>query len=386
MQRSTKLIAGVIVLAGAAWGLQRHLQPVHVAAAPPVPPVPVVVTAVKQTDVPIILSGLGTVQALNTAVIRSQVTGLLQSVNFTEGEQVKRGDLLAQIDPRSQQAALEQAKATQARDQAHLNNAQTNLGRNVPLLNKGFATEQQVTDEQSQVVQLQNDLKSDEAAIDNAQTQLSYTSLVAPFDGVTGIRTLDVGNIIHPTDALGLVTVTQVQPIAVVFTLPAADIQAVQQALNTGPVMAAAYDQAGTRLLDTGKPLLINNQADPATGTVQLKAVFPNEKRLLWPGTFVNVQLTLRIVHDGLTIPTDAVQQGNKGTFVFVLGPDNKVVDTAIDVAQRERGTALVSKGLQTGQTVVEQGQYSLVDGTTVVASKPDQVVNASPATSGLLP
>jgi membrane fusion protein, multidrug efflux system len=281
---------------------------------------------------------------------------------------------------------LEQAKATQARDQAHLNNAQTNLGRNVPLLNKGFATEQQVTDEQSQVVQLQNDLKSDEAAIDNAQTQLSYTSLVAPFDGVTGIRTLDVGNIIHPTDALGLMTVTQVQPIAVVFTLPAADIQAVQQALNAGPVMAAAYDQAGTRLLDTGKLLLINNQADPATGTVQLKAVDPNEKRLLWPGTFVNVQLTLRIVHDGLTIPTDAVQQGNKGTFVFVVGPDNKVVDETIDVAQRERGTALVSKGLQPGQTVVEQGQYSLVDGTAVVTSQPDQVVNASPATSGLLP
>ncbi len=386
MQRSTKLIAGVIVLAGAAWGLQHSLQPVQTATAPPVPPVPVVVTSVQQTDVPIILNGLGTVQALNTAVIRSQVTGLLQSVNFTEGQQVKRGDLLAQIDPRPQQAALEQARAMQARDQAHLANAQTNLNRNLSLLSKGFATEQQVTDEQSQVVQLQNDAKSDAAAADNAQTQLSYTSLVAPFDGVTGIGTLDVGNIIHPTDATGLVTVTQVQPITVVFTLPAANIQAVQEALATGPVTATAYDQTGTRLLDRGTLLLINNQADPTSGTVQLKAVFPNGKRFLWPGTFANVTLTLRTVHDGLTIPTDAVQQGTKGPFVFVVGPDNKVTDTSIEVQQRDRGTALVSHGLQPNQRVVEQGQYNLVDGTAVVASTPDQVANASPATSGLLP
>ncbi len=386
MQRSTKLIAGAIVLAGAAWGLQHDLQPAQVAAPPAMPPVPVVVTTVQQTDVPIILNGLGTVQALNTAVIRSQVTGLLQSVTFTEGQQVKRGELLAQIDPRTQQAALEQALATQARDQAHLTNAQTNLDRNLPLLSRGFATEQQVTDQQSQTTQLQSDAKSDEAAVDNAQTQLSYTALVAPFDGVTGIRTMDVGNIIHPADAAGLVTVTQVQPIAVVFTLPAADIQAVQEALAAGPVPAAAYDQGGTRLLDNGTLLLINNQADPATGTVQLKAVFPNQKRFLWPGTFANVTLTLRTVHDGLTIPTDAVQQGAKGAFVFVVGPDNKVNGTPVEVQQRDRGTALVSHGLQPNQTVVVQGQYSLVDGTTVVAAKPDQVANASPATSGLLP
>ena len=168
-----KLIAGVIFLTGAAWGLHRYLQPAPVAAAPVAPPVPVVITAVEQADVPIVLNGLGTVQALNTAVIRSQVTGLLQTVNFTEGQQVKQGDLLAQIDPRLQQAALEQARATQARDAAHLTNAQTNLNRNLPLMSKGFATEQQVTDEQSQVVQLQNDVKSDAAAADNAQTQLS---------------------------------------------------------------------------------------------------------------------------------------------------------------------------------------------------------------------
>ena len=386
MQRSTKLMAGAIVLAGAAWGLQRYVQPARTVAAPAVPPVAVVVAAVQQTDVPIILDGLGTVQALNTAIIRSQVTGLLQNVAFTEGQEVKRGDLLAQIDPRPQQAALQQARAAQARDQAHLTNAQTNLSRNLPLLSKGFASEQQVTDEQSQILQLQNDAKSDEAAVDDAETQLSYTSLTAPFDGVTGLRTLDIGNIIHPADATGLVTVTQVQPIAVVFTLPAADVQVVQEALAAGPVAAAAYDQAGTRLLDRGTLLLINNQADPASGTVQLKAVFPNEKRFLWPGTFANVTLTLRTVHNGLTIPTDAVQQGAKGPFVFVVNPDNTVTGTPIEVQQRERGVALVSHGLQPNQTVVEQGQYNLVNGVIVVASKPDEVANASPATSGLLP
>ena len=195
MQRSTKLMAGAIVLAGAAWGLQRYVQPARTVAAPAVPPVAVVVAAVQQTDVPIILDGLGTVQALNTAIIRSQVTGLLQNVAFTEGQEVKRGDLLAQIDPRPQQAALQQARAAQARDQAHLTNAQTNLSRNLPLLSKGFASEQQVTDEQSQILQLQNDAKSDEAAVDNAETQLSYTSLTAPFDGVTGLT--DAGHRQH---------------------------------------------------------------------------------------------------------------------------------------------------------------------------------------------
>ena len=159
-----------------------------------------------------------------------------------------------------------------------------------------------------------------------------------------------------------------------------------QEALAAGPVAAAAYDQAGTRLLDRGTLLLINNQADPASGTVQLKAVFPNEKRFLWPGTFANVTLTLRTVHNGLTIPTDAVQQGAKGPFVFVVNPDNTVTGTPIEVQQRERGVALVSHGLQPNQTVVEQGQYNLVNGVTVVASKPDEVANASPATSGLLP
>jgi multidrug efflux system membrane fusion protein len=245
---------------------------------------------------------------------------------------------------------------------------------------------QQVTDQKYQSSQLQDAIKSDQAAVDNAQTQLSYTSLTAPFDGITGVRTLDVGNIIHPTDANGLVTMTQVQPIAVLFVLPTKDIAEVQDALSAGDVKAMAYDQAGTKQLDVGTLLLINNQADTTSGTVQLKALFPNLKRRLWPGAFVNVDLTVRTVKDGLTVPTDAVQRGASGDFLFVVGDGNKVAVSQIQVDQRQRGEALVGKGLQPGQTVVTQGQYRLTDGTVVAPSKPDQVPDKSAASSGLLP
>jgi len=387
MKRPAKIAVGLAAIAAIGFGVERYLAAPPPSAPPAAAdPVPVVTAPVTQGDVPIILSGLGTVQGLNTAVIRSQVTGLLQSVDFTEGQEVKRGDLLAQVDPRPARSRLDQAQAQLSRDQTQLANLQVNLGRNLPLLNKGFATDQQVTDQKSQVAQLQDAIKSDQAIIEDAQAQLSYTSLTAPFDGVTGVRTLDVGNIIHPTDANGLVTVTQVQPISVVFTLPAKDITEVQDALSSGAVQAVAYDQAGSKQLDIGKLLLVNNQADPTSGTVQLKALFPNLERRLWPGTFVNVDLTVRTVNGGLTIPTDAVQRGANGEFVFVVGQDNKAAIQQVQVAQRQRSTALVSDGLQPGQSVVTQGQYRLTDGTVVAPSKPEQVANQSAATSGLLP
>ena len=325
-------------------------------------------------------------QALNTATIRSQVTGLLQTVNFVEGQEVKRGDTLAQIDPRPYQALLAQAQAQMGRDQAQLANTETNLNRNLPLLSKGFATDQQVTDQKSQVSQLQSALKSDEAAVDNAQTQLSYATLTAPFDGVTGVRQIDVGNIIHPTDAQGLVTMTQVQPIAVLMTLPAADIAQVQDALSAGTVKAVAYDQAGKEALDDGQLLLVNNQADPATGTVQLKALFPNLQRRLWPGTFVNVELTTSVAKAALTVPADAVQQGPQGAFIYVVGDGSKADVRPVQTGQQRRGTAIVTTGLKPGETVVVQGQYRLTAGAAVVASKPADVPSSSTATAGLLP
>ena len=388
MTRVTKYAIGLVVVVVAGIGADRYLTVSASSSepAPPPPPVPAVVAQVHQGDVPIVLDGLGTVQALNTAVVRSQVTGLLQTVNFVEGQKVKRGDLVAQIDPRPEQAKLDETVAQLGRDQANLVNLETNLGRNLPLLSRGFATEQLVTDEKSQIAQMQSAIKFDQAAIEDARTQLSYTSLVAPFDGVTGVRMMDVGNIIHPTDANGQETVRQVQPIDVLFTLPTSDIPAVQQALSSGQVVATAYDQAGTKELDVGKLLLINNQADPATGTVQLKAEFPNAHRELWPGAFVNVELTVRVVHHGLTIPTDALQQGANGPLVYVVSTDQKVAARTVQVAQRNRGVALVSDGLKLGDTVVTQGQYRLADGTAITPSPPEQVANESAASAGLLP
>ena len=354
-------------------------------AIPPLP-VPVVTASVQQGDVPIVLSGLGTVQALNTATIRSQITGLLQSVDFVEGQQVHRGDILARIDPRPYQALLAQAQAQMGRDQAQLANTETNLARNLPLLSKGFATDQQVTDQKSQILQLQSALKSDEAAVDNAQTQLSYATLVAPFDGVTGVRQIDVGNVVHPTDVQGVVALTQVQPIAVLITLPAAAIPQVQDALAAGAVRAVAYDQAGTTALDTGQLLLVNNQADPTTGTVQLKALFPNLQRRLWPGTFVNVDLTTSVAKAALTVPADAVQQGLQGSFIYVVGHDGTAEIRPVQTGQQRRGICLITKGLAPGDSVIVQGQYRLTAGAAIVASTPANVPGSSSATAGLLP
>jgi len=358
-------------------------------AAAALQPVPVIAATVQQHDVPIILTGLGTVTALNTATVRSQITGLLISVDFEEGQSVKKGDLLAQIDPRTYQAQLDQAEAALGRDQAHLANAQLNLKRYEPLAHEGAATEQQLAGQQAAVAQLQNTIKADQATIDNAKAQLSYTSLVAPFDGITGIRLLDVGNIIQPTNTTGLVVVTQVQPISVIFTLPMADIPDVQDALAKGPLETIAFSQDDKTQLDTGQLLLVDNQADPTSGTVRLKAIFPNQQRRLWPGTFVNARLVTSTQHDGLTIPLDAVQQGPQGQIVFVVGRDHKVAIRPVSMRQSLKGEALIDKGLSAGETVVVRGQYRLSPGTLVSLADPNNpgaVPNPSTASSGMLP
>lgn len=375
------------VLAAAAFAYVRFGQGTSQNTPPPAPPpVPVVTATVTKGDVPVVLTGLGTVQAYNVATIRSQVTGYLESVDFKEGQFVHKGDVLARIDPRIYQARLGQAQAQQARDKAQLTNIQTNLGRNEPLLQKGFATEQTVTDQKAQVSELQGSVMSDEAAIDDAQTELDFTTLRAPFDGVTGMRLIDIGNVVHPTDPGGILILTQVQPISVVFTLPSADIPAIQAAFARGPVPATVFDQSGTKQLDTGTLLLINNQADLNSGTVQLKANFPNANHQLWPGIFVNAELTTSTVKDALTVPTDALQQNDKGQSVYVVGPDKKVTVRPVEVAQRVRGSALIAKGLSAGETVVTQGQYRLQPGTVVASTAAAQVPNTTTASAGMLP
>jgi multidrug efflux system membrane fusion protein len=392
MSRRKLIVSSCLLVAGLAAGgfvaLVRGSAPAEPPSAGPVA-VPVIAAAVKSGDVPIVLTGLGTVTALNTATVRSQVTGLLTSIDFKEGQFVKKGDQLAQIDPRTYQAQLDEAEAALARDQAHLDNAQVNLGRYVPLEKQGFSSEQQLTTQQAAVAQLQATVKNDQAAIEYAKTELDYTRLVAPFDGVTGIRALDVGNIIQPTDTTGLVVVTQLQPISVVFTLPSADISKVQDALEKGSVKAVALSQDGKTELDTGELLLVDIQADPTSGTVRLKALFPNPHRQLWPGTFVDVQVVLSVQHDSLTVPLAALQEGPQGRYVFVVDADHKVAMQPVSVRETLAAEALIDKGLSAGESVVVRGQYRLSPGTLVSLANPNNpgaVPNPSTASSGMLP
>jgi multidrug efflux system membrane fusion protein len=360
------------------------------------PPVPVIAATVQKQNFPIVLTGIGNVTALNSATVRSMVTEQILSIDFKDGQFVKKGELLAELDPSTYEAQLDQAEANLARDQAHLDNAKVNLTRYVPLQKKGFAPEQQVTTQQAQIVQLEATIKGDQAAIEYAKTQLSYTKLVAPFDGVAGIRLLDVGNIIHssttrgsPSEPNALVVINQVQPISVMFTLAAADIPAVQDALAKGPVKAVALSADGKSELDTGALAAIDNQANTTSGTIPLKAIFPNPNRRLWPGMFVNVRVVTQEEDNGLTVPLDAVQQGPQGQYVFVVGVDHKAAMQPISVRETLNGEALIDKGLSAGETVVVRGQYRLTPGTEVSLAdpnNPEAVPNPTTASAGLLP
>lgn len=358
-------------------------------AKPGTSAVPVTATQVRKQDVPIVLEGLGTVQPLNMATMHTQVQGTLASVTFVEGQHVKQGQRLAQIDPRVFQAQVDQAQAALGRDQALLTNAQTDLNRSLPLLSRGFATPQQVDTQKAQVAQLQNTLDLDKAALEGARTQLSFTTITAPFDGITGIRKIDPGNIVHPTDTTGLVTLTQVQPIAVIFTLPSADIPTIQRAEAKGSVVVDVYDASNKVKLDEGKLLLIDNQVETTTGTVRLKAIFPNENRTLWPGVFVNAHLIVSVEHDALTLPLPAVLRGPSGSFVYAITPAQTVTVRAVRTGQSRNGKIIVTQGLTAGENVVLAGQYRLSEGARIDVVPPDrasEVQNASTASAGMLP
>src|SRR5882757_2564645 len=357
--RSALLIAALAVAGALYFTLVRGIdkQP----AVPVAPPaVPVVAGVVRGHDVPIYLRGVGTVVDYNTDVVRSQIQGQLTEITFTEGQAVKAGDLLAQIDPRPYQAQLDQMIANRARDQAQLVNAVANLGRYTELQSKGFATPQLSDTQRAQVAQLQSSIKADEALIEQAEVQLSYTRLTSPIPGVTGVRQIDVGNIIHPTDPNGLVVVTQIEPISLIFTLPASDLPQIQTQMAKGPLTVLAYSQDDKIKLDEGTLLLVNNQIIQTTGTIQLKATFPNTKHLLWPGQLVNARLLVDTRKEGLTIAAAAVQQGQTGSYVSVISPDGKAQVRPVTVAQISEGQALIDRGLQANETVVIDGQYRL--------------------------
>lgn len=331
-----------------------------------IPAEPVVAQAVGDGDVPIYLSGIGYVQAYNTVVVRSQIQGQLTNIAFTEGQAVHPGDLLAQIDPRPYQAQLDQAIANRDRDQAQLVNAEANLRRYMPLLPKGFATPQLVDTQKAQVAQLTAAIKSDEAVIENAQVLLGYTRLTSPIDGVTGIRQLDLGNVIHPTDPNGLVVVTQLHPISVIFTLPEGDLPQIQKQMAAGPLTVLAYSQNNQIKLDEGTLELVDNQIIQTSGSVRLKVRFPNLANRLWPGELVNLRLLIETRHDGLTVAAPAVQRGPQGTYVYVVKPDDTVESRPVTVEQVNDAEVLVNAGLKAGERVVVDGQSRLQPGSRV--------------------
>jgi multidrug efflux system membrane fusion protein len=365
------IVAAVLVVVALAGGgllyFTRAQTSGKIAATAAQPPaVPVVAAKVTSKNVPIYLRGVGTVIAYNTDVVRSQIQGQITEITFTEGQTVKAGDQLAQIDPRPYQAQIEQLTANRARDNAQLMNAQANLDRYNELGDKGYATPQLIETQKAQVAQLQSAVQADQALIDQANIQLSYTKLTSPIPGITGVRQIDVGNIIHPTDPNGLVVVTQVEPISLIFTLPETELPRVQAQMANGTLTVIAYSQDDKIKLDEGKLLLVNNEIAQTTGTVQLKAEFPNPAHRLWPGQLVNAYLLLDTRKDGLTVAASAVQQGPQGAYVYVVLPDGTVQLRPVTVGQISRGQALIDTGLKANETVVVDGQYRLQEGSRV--------------------
>ncbi len=338
-------------------------------------PVPVVAGTVERKDVPIFLDGLGTVQAFNAVNVKARVDGQLDKVAFTEGQDVKVGDLLAQIDPRPYQAMLDQAVAKKAQDEAMLGNGQVVLKRDEDLINKKVLDQQTYDTQKFTVAQLEATVKADQAAIDNAQTQVDYTRITAPLAGRVGVRQVDQGNLVHAADAGGLVVITQLQPISVVFTLPEQNFQLIRDNYPADPakdpmtVLAVGRDNAGQ--LGQGMLAVIDNQIDSTTGTIKLKATFANDDLRLWPGQFINARLLLTIRKAGLVVPAAVVQRGPQGSYAFVIKPDQTVEARTIKVAQTEDGLALIDDGLRDGERVVVDGQYKLQGGSKVVVSNP---------------
>jgi membrane fusion protein, multidrug efflux system len=370
MRRGISILVALLIAGLAAGGvlLLTHGRARETAAAPPPArfAVPVVAGTVSSGDVPIYLRGIGTVIAYNTVVVRSQIQGQITKITFTEGQTVKAGDTLAEIDPRPYQAQLDQMMATRDRDQAQLTNSLANLGRYNQLLAKGDATVQLLDTQKAQVLQLQSAIKSDEALIEAAKVQLEYTKLNSPIAGVTGVRQVDVGNIIHPTDPNGLVVVTQIEPISVIFTLPETDLPEIQRQMARGPLTVLAYSHDDKIKLDVGKLALVNNEILQTTGTIQLKADFPNTTHMLWPGELINARLLLETRHNGISIASSAVQQGPNGAYVYVVGPDRTVQMRPVTVSQISDGQALIDSGLKPNETVVLEGQYRLEPGSLV--------------------
>jgi multidrug efflux system membrane fusion protein len=366
------MVLGVLVVAGVVYFVNAYQpqkqSPGNSFRANRPNAVPVLASAVKVADVPVYLDGVGTTKALNTVTVRPQVDGKLVSINFQEGQDVEKGDVLARIDPTTYQAQLDQATAKKAQDEAMLANAKRDLERYSRLAANNAGTQQQADTQRATVAQLEAQVRLDQAAIDNARAVLAYTTITAPISGRTGIRQVDEGNIVHASDATGIVVITQVKPIAVFFNLPQQRLAEINAAMAKGAPRVDVIGTDNKTVIESGKLTVMDNQVDQTTGTVRLKAEFPNAELKLWPGQFVNVRLLINTLQGVTVVPTAAVQRGPNGTFVFIVKPDQTVAVQPATVKQQDDVQTVIS-GVPAGQQVVTTGFSQLADGKAVRVS-----------------
>ncbi|UYK83468.1 efflux RND transporter periplasmic adaptor subunit [Xanthomonas sacchari] len=369
--------AVLVALLLAVWLRPRH------APTKATPPVPVTSAPVLRKDVPIRQTGIGTVLPIASVTVHSRIDGQLIDVGFSEGQDVKAGQVLARLDPRTDQAQLAAATAQLAKDKAQLGNAQADLQRYTQLLQDNATTRQTLDTQKALVTQLRATLQSDAAAIDNARVQLDFTTIRAPIDGRAGARLVDPGNIVHASDAGGLVVLNQIDPIAVQFTLPESAFQQINRALQAAPASVGvdAVEHGSGQALAHGTLALLNNQIDTSTGTIAMKAHFPNSGHTLWPGQTVDARITLGMRSGALVVPSAAVQRSQDGEFVYVVGSDGSVRDQPVQVLDEADGESVIGQGVQAGQRVVVDGQYRLHPGAKVVEAKPAR--HAKPAAAG---
>ena len=381
--RITRWILLILAVGGLGYfGWQRFHGEGHETAAnnaqkaAPRNPVRVTVAPVEKTDFPVYLTSLGTVQAFNTVVVRSRVDGQIDKIAFTEGQLVNQGDLLAEIDPRPYQAALDQAKAKKEQDEANLANTNLDLQRFLKL--GEFATRQQIDTQRSNVSQLTAQIAADAAAISNAATQLDYTAIKAPISGVVGLRQVDVGNIINAATQTGIVTIAQIEPIAVIFTAPEEQLPYINEGQAAQPLKTIAITTDGKKPLAEGTLAVVNNQVDSTSGTVRLKAVFANKDHALWPGQSVSTRLLVKTLKDATVVPDDAIQHGTEGLYVYTVNGDNKAELRKVKVSQSIDGRSVIERGVSPGQQVITSGQFKVQPGTLVSTA----VASSDPAQS----
>ena len=358
-----------LLLCGALAGCGRGQK--NARASGPPPSVPVGVATVKQRDFPVYLTGLGSVTAFNTVSLKTRIDGQITQVNFVEGQDVKEGELLIQIDPRPYQVALEQAQANLQRDEAQLTNAKVQYERMKALYDGGVIAKQDLDTQQASFGQYEGTIAADKAAIDNVKLNLAYTRITSPINGRIGLRQVDIGNYVTAASGASMAVITQMHPIAIIFTLPEDQLQAVRERMQRGTLQVDVYSRDDQTKLSTGKLLTIDNQIDPTTGTVRFKAVFENPDNSLWPNQFVNVHLLLETRKDAITAPVSAIQRGPQGTFVYLVDNNNTVQVRPVQLALTQGNTVVIQSGLEVGERVVTDGQEKLQPGSRVTPQAP---------------